>query len=619
MSEDKSKLEHIRHSLAHVLASAVLEIFPEAKLGVGPVIETGFFYDFLLPRTLTPEDVKELQKRMKKLIGQKLPFERMEMTTTEAKNFFEERGQPFKVELIEDIEKHGTTKMDEILRNPPQPSLTLREGADTNTPLRVRGDRGVTSVSLYKTGKFIDLCRGGHVENTSEINVDSFKLDKISGAYWRGDQAREQMQRIYGLAFEDEGGLKAHFAMIVEAEKRDHRKLGEQLDLFTFSDLVGPGLPLWTPKGTILRTVLDNFVWDLRSKYGYERVEIPHITKKDLYERSGHWQKFKDELFKITTREGHEFAMKPMNCPHHTQIYARRQFSYRELPQRYANTTMCYRDEQTGELHGLSRVRAFTQDDAHVFCRAAQVGEEMAKIWDIVETFYKAVGFSLRVRLSLHDSAHMEKYLGSEAQWQDAADQLRMVIKSKKAEAMEAVGEAAFYGPKIDFMAKDSIGRQWQVATIQLDMVQPERFDLTCMNEKGEKERIVMIHAAIMGSIERYLSIIIEHFAGAFPTWLAPVQVYVGTVGEAHAEAARTLAEKMRKEGIRVEVDDGADTVGYKIRKAEKQKIPYMLVIGDKEKSLRSVTVRIRGQQEQKKMSVSAFVKRVKKEIEEKR
>lgn len=582
----ESTLDHLRHSLAHLLASAVLEIFPEAKLGVGPVIENGFFYDFLLPRTLTPEDLKELQKRMRKLVGQKLAFERTEMTTKEAKKFFREREQPFKVELIEDLEKE--------------------EGAKT--------------VSIYKTGKFIDLCRGGHVDNTSEIDAHGFQLWKISGAYWRGDEKREQLQRIYGLAFESEAELKAHLTMLAEAEKRDHRKLGKELDLFTFSDLVGPGLPLFTPRGTLLRNMLDEFVWSLRSERGYVKVTIPHITKKELYETSGHWQKFKDDLFKIATREKHELAMKPMNCPHHTQIYARTSHSYRDLPARYAETTMVYRDEQSGELAGLSRVLCITQDDAHVFCRASQMKGEFLKIWDMIDIFYAAAGFGkLKVRLSLHDPKALEKYLGTSEMWQNAEQQIRELAKDRGVDYFESVGEAAFYGPKIDFMAKDSIGREWQVATIQLDINMPERFDLSCVNEKGEKERIVMIHAAIMGSLERFLSILIEHHAGAFPTWLAPVQVYIAPVGKAHYSAARKLGKLLSAEGMRVEVDEARETVPYKVRKAEKQKVPYVLVVGDREKSLKKLTVRIRGQERQPIMSMSAFLKRVKGEIKSKK
>ncbi len=374
-------------------------------------------------------------------------------------------------------------------------------------------------------------------------------------------------------------------------KERDHKKLGKELDLFTFSELVGSGLPLWTPKGTTLRNLLDDFVWELREAQGFEKVEIPHITKKDLYEKSGHWDKFKDDLFHVTTREGDEFALKPMNCPHHTQIYARRPWSYRELPQRYANTTMCYRDEQSGELNGLSRVRAFTQDDAHTFCRESQVREEFSRIWDIINTFYGTFGFQpKKIRLSFHDPAHPEKYLGDKSRWALAESILRDIASEKGAETIDGVGEAAFYGPKLDFMAEDSHGRMWQVATIQLDMNMPERFDLTCINENGEKERIVMIHAAIMGSIERFLAVLIEHLQGAFPLWLAPVQLAVLPVGEAHEAYAKDILDELKKAGIRAEMRTG-DSLGKRIREVKTEKIPGHIVVGDEEVKNGTVTI----------------------------
>ena len=377
----------------------------------------------------------------------------------------------------------------------------------------------------------------------------------------------------------------------MESQERDHKKLGKELDLFTFSDLVGSGLPLWTPKGTLLRDLLDEFVWELREKQGYEKVEIPHITKRALYETSGHWDKFKDDLFRITTREGDEFALKPMNCPHHTQIYARRPWSYRELPQRYANTTLCYRDEQSGELNGLSRVRAFTQDDAHAFCRESQVKDEFSRIWEIVNTFYATFGFPpKKIRLSFHDPAQPDKYLGDKSRWTLAENILREIAEEKGAETIEGVGEAAFYGPKLDFMAEDSHGRLWQVATIQLDMNMPERFDLTCINEKGEKERIVMVHAAIMGSIERFLSVLIEHLQGAFPLWLAPVQVVVLPVGEAHEEYAQSVYEKLKAAGVRAELAAG-DSLGKRIRQSKLEKVPCFIVVGDAEMKDNTITV----------------------------
>lgn len=403
-----------------------------------------------------------------------------------------------------------------------------------------------------------------------------------------------------------------------EQNKNDHREIGRELDLFTFSDLVGSGLPLWTPKGTLLRNLLDDFVWELRKTRGYEKVEIPHITKKDLYETSGHWDKFKDDLFRITTREGDEFALKPMNCPHHTQIYARKSWSYRELPQRYANSTMCYRDEQSGELNGLSRVRAFTQDDAHVFCRIQDAKDEIQKIWDIVHIFYEAFGMDLHLRLSLRDLEHPEKYLGNQELWDKAEKILKEVATGNKTEYLEALGEAAFYAPKLDFMAKDSLGREWQVATIQLDVNMPERFDLTCVNEKGEKERIVMIHAAIMGSFERFLSVIIEHTGGLFPTWLSPVQVKVLPISEKHLEYAKGIQVELLENDFRSEIDFSNETLGKKIREAKIQKTPYLLVIGDKEIESNEITVESRSRNEGS-MPLSKFLKKVQKEIKERK
>jgi threonyl-tRNA synthetase len=376
-----------------------------------------------------------------------------------------------------------------------------------------------------------------------------------------------------------------------EMEPNDHRRLGKELDLFTFSDLVGPGLPLWTPRGTVVRQELDQFVWELRNKAGYERVTIPHITKKELYETSGHWQKFSDELFKITSREGKEYAMKPMNCPHHIQIFARKPHSYREMPQRFAETTMVYRDEQSGELGGLTRVLSITQDDAHVFCRTEQVRDEFLKIWDIVDTFYKTFGFTLRVRLSFRDMSTPEKYLGTPAIWDTAENELRDIALERKADFFEGPGEAALYGPKLDFMAKNSAGREWQVATIQLDMNLPERFDLTCVNEKGEGERIVMIHAAITGSLERCTAVLLEHFEGKLPLWLSPVQVQVVPIGEKHFDFALKVLDALKAENIRADIDTSDETLGKKIRKAKMEKIPYIAVVGDSEARNENVSI----------------------------
>ena len=576
----EEQLKNNRHTLAHLLAQAVKEKYPNAKLTLGPAVDNGFYYDIDFGTEKISDDVlKDLQTFMRKNLSKWTEFSHREVSKEEAEKVF--AGNEYKLELIQEI-----------------------------------ADRG-EKITLYACGGFEDLCRGGHAEHPAkEISADSFKLDRVAGAYWRGDEKNKMLTRVYGLAFESKEKLDAYILQQEEAKKRDHKKLGVELDLFTFSELVGPGLPLWTPKGTILRNLLDAYVWQLREAKGYDRVEIPHITKKDLYEKSGHWDKYKDDLFRITTREGHEFAMKPMNCPHHTQIYARKAWSYRELPQRYANTTTCYRDEQSGELSGLSRVRAFAQDDAHVFCRMSDAKEEFLKIWDIVENFYKTFGFDLKVRISKHDPEHPEKYLGDKENWAFAEKMLTDIAIEKKVETFDGIGEAAFYGPKLDFMANDAIGRQWQVATIQLDMNQPERFDLTCTNEKGEKERIVMIHAAIMGSIERFLSILIEHVAGAFPVWLSPVQVSIVPVMENHLDYANEIYNQLKTIGVRVKINNGNDSLGKRIREAKTNKVPYVIVVGDKEKDSNTITIETRGDKLEG-ITLVNFVSKIEKEIQE--
>lgn len=580
--EKEDKLHNLRHSLAHLLAAAVLELYPGTKNTIGPSIEDGFYYDFEFENPISDKDMPKIEKKMREFLKSWDKFEYEEKSEVEAKEYF--KNNPYKIELI-----------DEILG---------------------KGEK----ITFYSCGSFTDLCRGGHLENPAkEIKPDNFKLDRVAGAYWRGDEKNKMLTRIYGLAFGNKENLENYLIKREEAKKRDHKKLGKELDLFTFSELVGSGLPLWTPKGTLLRNLLDNFVWELRKNAGYLKVEIPHITKKDLYQTSGHWDKFKDELFKITTREGHEFAMKPMNCPHHTQIYARKMWSYKELPQRYANTTTCYRDEQTGELAGLSRVRAFAQDDAHVFCRMSQAKKEFLKIWDIVYGFYGVFGFDLKVRLSTHDPKHMEKYLGEEKRWQEAENILREIIKEKNIDAVDGTGEAAFYGPKLDFMAKDSLGREWQVATIQLDMNMPERFDLTCVNEKGEKERIVMLHAAIMGSIERFMSILIEHTAGSFPVWLSPVQVAIVPVRENHEEKAEKLYEFLNKNSIRTELLKADDSLGKRIHAAKDIKTPFVIVLGDKETSSGKLTIENRDGTKTENVTIEEFFGNLQKLIQEKK
>lgn len=576
-------LHAMRHSLAHIMATAVQTIWPEAKLGVGPVVENGFYYDIDIPGVaISEDDFKKIEKEMQKVIDQKQPFVHSTKPINEAIAWAAAAGQPYKEELLNDLKRAGTTVAKE---------LTEEEMGTVAV-----GNGKTSEAGFYTNGSFTDLCRGPHVEHTGQVGA--FKLMRVAGAYWRGKDSNPQMQRLYGVAFATKEELGDYLYMLEEAKKRDHRKLGTELDLFVFSDLVGTGLPLWTPRGTTLKNELDRFVQELRDEVGFEQVTIPHITKKDLYETSGHWSKFKDELFRITTREGHEFAMKPMNCPHHTQLYASRPRSYRDVPVRYRDTTMVYRDEQSGELGGLSRVRSITQDDAHVFCRVEQIEDEAYKLWDIIQTFYSATGFSdLRYRLSTHDPDAMDPYAGGEKKWNDSVRQLENILKAKVGdEYYVGVGEAAFYGPKIDFMAKDVIGREHQVATIQLDFNQPESFDLTCTNEQGEKERIVMLHCAVMGSHERFLSVYIEHTAGKFPIWNAPEQLRIITVNQeqptvAFADAIRLQAKKL---GLRVVVDNDNESVGKKIRSAVSWKVPYTLVIGEKEIESGEVTPRVR-------------------------
>lgn len=589
MSDTKDEhLYAMRHSLAHIMATAIQHIWPQVRLGVGPVVENGFYYDVDLGKEkLSEDDFERIEAEMRTIIAAKQPFEKSMRPIDEALVWARENHQPYKEELLHDLRREGTTLAKEL------------DSAMMGLPAGIAGTTSaqtITEVSFYQNGDFTDLCRGPHVESTDKVGA--FKLMRVAGAYWRGKDTNPQMQRVYGVAFATPKELREYLGMLEEAKRRDHRKLGQELDLFVFSDLVGQGLPLWTPRGTILKNELDRFVQELREDVGFQQVSIPHITKKDLYEMSGHWAKFKDELFRITTREGHEFAMKPMNCPHHTQIYASQPRSYRDLPIRYRDSTMVYRDEQSGELGGLSRVRAITQDDAHMFCRKSQVEAEARNLWHIIETFYSVCGFEkFRTRLSTHDSTNMGAYLGDDKDWDETVGQLRAIIESKVGkDYIEGIGEAAFYGPKIDFMAKDAIGREHQLATIQLDFNLPERFNLSCTNEEGAEERIVMLHCAVMGSHERFLSVYIEHTAGRFPVWCAPEQVRVLGVNQEPAtlEYIAQLEQQGKALGLRMVVDNSNESVGKKIRAAELAKVPYTIVIGEKEITSDELTPRIR-------------------------
>ncbi|QQR61310.1 threonine--tRNA ligase [Candidatus Uhrbacteria bacterium] len=587
-----------RHSAAHVMAAAIKRAFPEAKLGVGPAIESGFYYDIDIGRPVTPEDLKLIEKEMQRIQKENPAFTREEVSLDDAIKLFSELDQTYKVELLNDLKTKGTTK------------VSAEEAQDVDP-------QNVGVITIYRTGDFIDLCRGPHVTEAREIGA--WKLNKVAGAYWRGNQENAQMQRIYGLCFETKDQLKEYETMMAEAEKRDHRKLGAELDLFTFSPLVGSGLPLFTSRGTILRQNLTDFIWELMQPYGYERVMIPHIAKTDLYKTSGHWDKFEDDLFHVSSKKTDEaFVLKPMNCPHHTQIFASKPRSYRDLPIRMSEVTTVYRDENTGQLQGLTRVRSITQDDAHVFCRADQVKDEALAIYRIAEAFYAGFGMSFhRVRLSVRDPAHPEKYLGEGHVWDAAEKALAEVMQSVGRDVEIGEGEAAFYGPKLDFMTKDAIGREWQLATIQLDFVQPERFGLEYVATDGTHQRPVMVHRAILGSVERFMGIMIEHYAGAFPLWLAPVQVGILPVADRHIDFANELAKELRAQGLRVEVDASTESVGKKIRNAEKMKLPRMLVVGDKEAEGGPLTVRVRGEADQKSMDKADFIADAIKSIKE--
>ncbi len=579
--KQNNKLYKIRHTLAHVLAKAVLELDPDAKLAIGPPVDNGFYYDFELTKPLGDEDLKKIEKRMRKIVTAGFEPEKKVYSFEEAKQKL--KGQEYKLELLEEFHNAGE------------------------------------ELSFYSIADFEDLCEGPHVDSSKDIDPKSFKLNKIAGAYWRGDEKNKMLTRIYGLAFETKEELDEYLQMLEEAKKRDHRVLGKELGLFTFSDLVGPGLPLWTPKGTVLREELDKFVQELRAKKGYERVTIPHLAKVALYETSGHWQKYSEDLFKVQAKEGDDhdtYVLKPMNCPHHTQIYASSPRSYKELPKRFAETTMVYRAEQSGELAGLTRVLSITQDDAHVFCRESQVKDEIRAIWDIVDRFYSAFDLPLEVSLSFRDMENQDKYIGAPELWDASENALLELAKERNANYFIDPGEAAFYGPKLDFIARDSIGRKHQVATIQLDRNLPERFDLSCINEEGEKERIVMIHAAITGSLERFSAIAIEHLAGKFPTWLAPVQVYIVPIADAHSNYAQKVYGVLKEKGVRAEILSPKESLGKRIRTFKKDKVPYALVLGDKEAGENAVTAE-RRDGDKLEMSLDEFIKQITKEVKD--
>lgn len=583
-------LNAMRHSLAHITASAVKNLWPGAKFGVGPVVENGFYYDIDLgDMKVSESDFKRIEKEMRRIINQGQDFEHFELPIAEAIVWARENGQPYKEELLNDLGRAGTT---------------VAKDLDANE-LGLAGDgSAVETVSFYRNGDFIDLCRGPHLANTKEVGA--FKLMRVAGAYWRGKETNPQMQRLYGVAFETKEELEVYLTRLEEAKLRDHRKLGRDLDLYTVSPLVGPGLPLFTPRGTVLRDVVSDYSNQLRQRYGFQKVWTPHITKKELYEKSGHWAKFGDELFLVTSQETSDnFALKPMNCPHHTQIFASQPRSYRDMPVRFLETTTDYRDEKTGELGGLSRVRSLTQDDSHVFARPDQIEEEINNLLASARELYQTIGMKLRVRLSYRDDS--EGYLGELDLWSSAQAQLKSAVESNGLDFFEADGEAAFYGPKIDFMATDAIGREHQVATVQLDFVQPERFELSYTDTEGQPARPVMIHCALLGSIERFLSVFIEHTAGWFPFWAAPEQVRILTINDAVLDYVSEIRQvldglvlnvPLKFNEVRYTVDDRNESLGKKIREATAMKIPMQLIIGQKDKDAREVSVRTQGGEE---------------------
>ena len=550
-----SSLEYKRHTLAHLLGAAVLQDHPSAKLALGPAIDTGFYYDidFGDEGALSDDMLKDIQKSMKKLLNTWTEFSHKEVTKEEALQFF--KDNEYKRELIEEIAAKGEP------------------------------------ITLYTCGTFTDLCRGGHSEHPNkDIDASAFKLDKVAGAYWRGDEKNKMLTRVYGLAFDTAEDLAAYQTQLEEAKKRDHKKLGVEMKLFSISPLVGSGLPLLQPKGALIRREIEEYLWALHKNKGYSRVWTPHIAKEALYEMSGHAEKFGDELFRVSGKE-EKFILKPMNCPHHMQIFADNQFSYRDMPVRYFEPATVYRDEKTGQLAGLTRVRSITQDDGHLFCRDTQITAEVSTIVEIIREFYKTMNLleGYWVRLSVRGGDGM--YIGSDAVWEKAESALEDAAKKNDLPYTRVEGEAAFYGPKLDFMFKDAIGREWQLATIQCDFNLPERFDLSFINEKGEKERPVVIHRAISGSLERFMGVMIEHFGGNFPVWLAPEQIRVVPVADAHIEYARHIYEELKAIGIRAAIDDSNESLGKKIRNAKQDRLPFFAVIGDKEVAAKNVTL----------------------------
>ena len=590
MGEDK--LYAMRHSLAHIMATAVQQLWPDAKFGVGPVVEHGFYYDIDLGETkISEQQFNKIEKIMRRIIAEKQDFVCTKCPIDEAIQWAKDNHQPYKEELLNDLKRAGTTVAKDL------------DAAEMGTI--TEGDSALDEVSFYTNGSFRDLCRGPHVANTSEVGA--FKLMRVAGAYWRGNEKNPQMQRLYGVAFATQEELDEYLKKLELAKQRDHRKLGKELDLYTTSPLVGVGLPLFTPRGTILRDIVAQYSNQLRQRFGFEKVWTPHITKKDLYETSGHWAKFGEELFLVKSQEtSDEMALKPMNCPHHTQIFASQPRSYRDMPVRYLETTTDYRDEKTGELGGLNRVRSLTQDDSHVFCRPDQIEQEINNLLSAARELYDTIDMKLRVRLSYRDDS--DAYLGERGLWASAQNQLKSAVEKVGLDYFEQEGEAAFYGPKIDFMATDAIGREHQVATVQLDFVQPQRFGLEYTESDGNFTTPVMIHCALLGSIERFLSVFIEHTGGWFPFWAAPEQVRILTINDTVMDyvdeittilSGVTLMQPVKYNEVRFTTDIRNESIGKKVREATVVKIPTQIIVGPRDKAVRAVSVRTRKGEEQ--------------------
>ncbi|MBE6336331.1 MAG: threonine--tRNA ligase [Lentimicrobiaceae bacterium] len=569
------------HSSAHLMAEAIEQLYTGVKFGIGPSIENGFYYDVDFgTNVITEEDLAKIEKRMMELASQKQAFERVDVSKAEAMKHFTDKGDEYKQELISELED-GT-------------------------------------ITYYKTGTFTDLCRGPHIPDTSCIKA--IKLLSIAGAYWRGDEKRKQLTRIYGITFLKKKELEEYLVLLEEAKKRDHRKLGKELELFMFSEMVGKGLPMWLPKGTALRLRLQEFLTKIQKQYGYEQVMTPHIGNKQLYETSGHWDHYGHDSFQpITTpEEGEVYLLKPMNCPHHCMIYKWQPRSYKDLPLRLAEFGTVYRYEQSGELHGLTRVRSFTQDDAHIFCRPDQVKDEFIRVMEIIEIIFKALKFdNFEAQISLRDPEDTEKYVGTDENWERAEAAIVEACKEKGLPAVVEYGEAAFYGPKLDFMVKDALGRRWQLGTIQVDYNLPERFDLTYIGSDNEKHRPVMVHRAPFGSMERFVAVLLEHCAGDFPLWLTPDQVMILPVSEKYHDYAEKLNELLKRNEIRTLIDMRSEKIGRKIRDAEMKKVPYMLIVGEKEMNENSVSVRKHGQGDLGSMSVEDFIAMIEKQVKE--